>query len=205
MLCSLKYSLHTYMWTFRAARVIGSRCCRALARPLSSSTQQNPTPVDLDYAAYIPPSGNKTDRALVFLHGLFGSKRVWTSLAKSFLQELDIPIYALDLRNQGDSPHVKPMTYSHMATDVLHFIHKHSLSNITLLGHSMYVCRSLNIQQRNNENQGRQSSDVYCSSPFSRRPFQRTSLVESHSCRYITNPSSAFTRVQRVYRGYAKN
>lgn len=116
------------MWTFRAARVIGSRCCRhfelkflsltlaflsgrALARPLSSSTQQNPTPVDLDYAAYIPPSGNKTDRALVFLHGLLyvriiparlrllilssGSKRVWTSLAKSFLQELDIPIYAL--------------------------------------------------------------------------------------------------------------
>lgn len=148
----------------------------ALARPLSSLVHKHVIPVDLNYASYIPPNGNKTQNALVLLHGLLyvrsdsslcrclilgsGSKRVWTSLSRTFLKELDIPVYALvsslyfvlfvveletfrflqDLRNQGDSPHVKPMTYSHMATDVLHFIHKHSLSNITLLGHSMCVC-----------------------------------------------------------------
>ncbi|RDB25624.1 Abhydrolase domain-containing protein C22H12.03 [Hypsizygus marmoreus] len=93
--------------------------------------------VHLDYALHTPPDGNKHERALVILHGLLGSKRNFTSLAKGFTKDLGIPVYTLDLRNQGTSPHVKPMTYSAMASDVLHFIHTHSLSNITLLGHSM--------------------------------------------------------------------
>ncbi|KAG5638545.1 hypothetical protein H0H81_012046 [Sphagnurus paluster] len=93
--------------------------------------------VDLDYTAHIPPDGNKIEGALVILHGLFGSKRNFTSLSKHFMKDLNIPVYALDLRNQGTSPHIESMTYSAMAGDVLHFLHKHSLSNITLLGHSM--------------------------------------------------------------------
>ena len=44
-----------------------------------------------------------------------------------------------DLRNHGSSPHVRPMTYTHMAADVLDFCHRLSLSNISLLGHSMCV------------------------------------------------------------------
>ncbi|THH17065.1 hypothetical protein EW146_g3676 [Bondarzewia mesenterica] len=42
-----------------------------------------------------------------------------------------------DLRNHGSSPHAEPMTYEAMAADVLHFCENHSLSNISLLGHSM--------------------------------------------------------------------
>ena len=42
-----------------------------------------------------------------------------------------------DLRNHGSSPHVEPMNYTVMAKDVLHFLQKHSLSNISLIGHSM--------------------------------------------------------------------
>ncbi|KAG5643276.1 hypothetical protein DXG03_001243 [Asterophora parasitica] len=92
---------------------------------------------DLDYASYIPPDGNKTEGALIILHGLFGSKRNFTSLSKLFMKELNIPVYALDLRNQGTSPHALPHTYSAMAADVLHFIKSHSLSKVSLLGHSM--------------------------------------------------------------------
>lgn len=83
-----------------------------LARPLSSSSvRAHTTAVDLDYTAYIPPNGNKTEGALLLLHGLLyvriipacllrlilssGSKRVWTSLSKRFLEELGKPIYAL--------------------------------------------------------------------------------------------------------------
>jgi hypothetical protein len=85
-----------------------------------------------------------------------GSKRNFTTLSKAFMKELNIPVYALvryiichtrrkaltlskDLRNQGTSPHVEPMTYSEMAMDVLHFLNTRSLTNITLLGHSMCV------------------------------------------------------------------
>jgi hypothetical protein len=84
----------------------------ALARPLSTSVRGDTAPVDLDYTAYIPPNGNKTEGALLLIHGLLyvrvsfllvyfvlssgsGSKRVWTSLSKRFLEELGIPIYAL--------------------------------------------------------------------------------------------------------------
>ena len=42
----------------------------ALARPLSSLVQKSIIPVDLDYTSYIPLNGNKTQNALVLLHGL---------------------------------------------------------------------------------------------------------------------------------------
>ncbi|KAJ4489882.1 alpha/beta-hydrolase [Lentinula aciculospora] len=94
-------------------------------------------PVDLDYLEQIPENGNNTEGALVILHGLFGSKRNWSSLSKVFSRHLGVPVYALDLRNHGSSPHALPMSYTAMATDVMHFIEKKNLSKISLLGHSM--------------------------------------------------------------------
>ncbi|TFY55389.1 hypothetical protein EVJ58_g8280 [Rhodofomes roseus] len=64
-------------------------------------------------------------------------KRNWLSLSKAFLRDLDTPVYSLDLRNHGTSPHARPMNYAAMATDVLHFFRTHSLTNVSLLGHSM--------------------------------------------------------------------
>ncbi|KAF8640288.1 hypothetical protein AX16_010183 [Volvariella volvacea WC 439] len=107
-----------------------------LARKLSTSTS-TPQVVDLAYNAVLPEDGNAQENPLVILHGLFGSKRNWTSLTKAFARDLGRPVYALDLRNQGSSPHASPMTYTHMAADVLHFIQKHSLRDVALLGHSM--------------------------------------------------------------------
>jgi pimeloyl-ACP methyl ester carboxylesterase len=43
-----------------------------------------------------------------------------------------------DLRNHGSSPHAEVMDYTSMASDVLHFCRTHNLSNVSLLGHSMY-------------------------------------------------------------------
>lgn len=43
-----------------------------------------------------------------------------------------------DLRNHGASPHADVMDYTSMASDVLHFCRTHNLSNVSLLGHSMY-------------------------------------------------------------------
>ncbi|KAF8628149.1 hypothetical protein AX15_004067 [Amanita polypyramis BW_CC] len=94
-------------------------------------------PVDLEYTLQTPPDGNTTERPLVILHGLFGSKRNWGSLTKAFKSNLKRPVYALDLRNHGSSPHVAPMTNEHMAADVLHFLEKHQLHDVSLLGHSM--------------------------------------------------------------------
>ncbi|KAF9028224.1 Alpha/Beta hydrolase protein [Rhodocollybia butyracea] len=94
-------------------------------------------PVELDYAEVIPPDGNRTHGALVLVHGMLGFKRNWNSLSKAFSRALNCPVYAVDMRNHGTSPHARPMDYSHMAADVLQFIQKLGLSEISLLGHSM--------------------------------------------------------------------
>ncbi|KAG9315368.1 alpha beta-hydrolase [Chiua virens] len=94
-------------------------------------------PIAMAYDEYIPLNGNKTERPLVILHGFFGSKRNWQSLSKAFMRDLECPVYTLDLRNHGSSPHVRPMNYTHMAADVLEFCRQLALSNISLLGHSM--------------------------------------------------------------------
>ncbi|KAI6025657.1 hypothetical protein F5J12DRAFT_809592 [Pisolithus orientalis] len=48
-----------------------------------------------------------------------------------------------DLRNHGSSPHSRPMTYLHMAADVLGFIRTLSLSNVSLLGHSITLLKGV--------------------------------------------------------------
>ncbi|KAJ7462052.1 Alpha/Beta hydrolase protein [Mycena latifolia] len=96
------------------------------------------TPVDLHFTSQVPSgSDNKTSGAIVILHGLFGSARNWGAHSRTFARNLNRPVYALDLRNHGTSPHTRPMTYSSMAADVIHFIRKHSLSDVSLIGHSM--------------------------------------------------------------------
>ncbi|KAG1761485.1 alpha beta-hydrolase [Suillus occidentalis] len=94
-------------------------------------------PVELAHDEHIPADGNRSHRPLLILHGFFGSKRNWQSLSKAFMRDLSRPVYTLDLRNHGSSPHARPMTYPHMAADVLSFCQKHSLRNISLMGHSM--------------------------------------------------------------------
>ncbi|CAA7267528.1 unnamed protein product [Cyclocybe aegerita] len=94
--------------------------------------------VELSYTSIIPENGNATEKPLVILHGLFGSKRNWGSLCKTLHRDMPHrPIYALDLRNHGSSPHATPMTYKAMAQDVQNFIEDKQLEEVALLGHSM--------------------------------------------------------------------
>ena len=67
-----------------------------------------------------------------------GSKRNWASICKALQRDMpERPIYALDLRNHGSSPHALPMSYEAMASDVRKFIEDKKLNNVALLGHSM--------------------------------------------------------------------
>lgn len=73
--------------------------------------------------------------AVVVLHGLFGSSRNWTAIAKRLSERR--PVYALDLRNHGASPWSAEMGYEDMASDVAAFVEGQSLGPIVLIGHSM--------------------------------------------------------------------
>ncbi|MCF8480599.1 MAG: alpha/beta fold hydrolase [Rhodospirillum sp.] len=72
---------------------------------------------------------------MVLLHGLFGSSRNWTGIAKRLGEGFDV--HALDLRNHGDSPWTDGVDYPAMATDVLAYMDAHGLDRPILVGHSM--------------------------------------------------------------------
>lgn len=72
---------------------------------------------------------------LIILHGLFGSARNWRAIAKGLADSHRV--WALDLRNHGNSPWDDDMSYEAMADDVRTFILRHGLSSPSVMGHSM--------------------------------------------------------------------
>ncbi|RAP32783.1 alpha/beta hydrolase [Candidatus Marinamargulisbacteria bacterium SCGC AG-439-L15] len=72
---------------------------------------------------------------ILILHGLFGSKQNWKSIATSLSETHRV--ITVDLRNHGESPHNDQMTYPLMAKDIQDFIQTQHLKKITLIGHSM--------------------------------------------------------------------
>lgn len=81
------------------------------------------------------PESIAATKTIVILHGLFGSKRNWQSIARKLSKENQI--FTLDLRNHGDSIHSITMNYQEMADDVFQFIADHSLQKVSIVGHSM--------------------------------------------------------------------
>jgi len=71
----------------------------------------------------------------ILLHGLLGSSRNWTTLAKLLTPHLHV--YGLDQRNHGQSPHANEMDYPTMAKDVIEWMDRLQLEPCHIIGHSM--------------------------------------------------------------------
>jgi pimeloyl-ACP methyl ester carboxylesterase len=72
---------------------------------------------------------------LVILHGLFGSKRNWATVAHRLA--VGRRVITVDLRNHGESPWDDACDYSAMAEDVARVIQRHAGGKADVLGHSM--------------------------------------------------------------------
>jgi esterase len=72
---------------------------------------------------------------IMILHGLFGSGRNWSAVAKKLSKKFEV--FLVDLRNHGKSPHAPTMSYLDMAKDVNSLITKLNIVGLTLIGHSM--------------------------------------------------------------------
>ncbi|RIA98367.1 Alpha/Beta hydrolase protein [Glomus cerebriforme] len=95
--------------------------------------------VKLSYTQYDSPKLYEPHKSpyLIILHGLFGSKQNWKSLAKTLAQRLNTHVFTLDLRNHGDSPHSPVHNYEVMSDDVAAFIKEHKFNKTVVMGHSM--------------------------------------------------------------------
>ena len=76
-----------------------------------------------------------TGAPIVIVHGLFGSSRNWTSIAKKLGESHHV--LSVDLRNHGASPWSDSMDLSHMAADLSRFIDDHHLKDPIVIGHSL--------------------------------------------------------------------
>ena len=72
---------------------------------------------------------------IIILHGFFASSRNWRTIAKQLASKQ--PVYVLDLRNHGASPHHQLMDYPALAADVLAFMDSFQLTKAHFIGHSM--------------------------------------------------------------------
>jgi len=79
--------------------------------------------------------GNPTSVPIVILHGLFGAKENWQSIARRLSGHNRV--ITVDLRNHGASFHHPKHTYCVMADDV-HTLLKHlNVASCIMIGHSM--------------------------------------------------------------------
>jgi len=74
-------------------------------------------------------------RAVILLHGLFGSSDNWHSLALRLSPSFHV--LAPDQRNHGRSPHSDRMSYELMAADVVALMDSRGIGSAAVLGHSM--------------------------------------------------------------------
>ena len=90
----------------------------------------------LNYSVFLPKDKSALNNTPLFiLHGLMGSMDNWRTQAKKL--SLFRPVYTLDLRNHGNSPHVSSMSYREMCDDVINVAIHEDIKMFHLLGHSM--------------------------------------------------------------------
>ena len=90
----------------------------------------------LHYKVFTPENSQAQKQVpLLILHGLLGSMDNWRSQAKRLSENRTV--VTMDLRNHGNSPHLKGMSYREMYEDVIKVAEHLKLNKFDLLGHSM--------------------------------------------------------------------
>ena len=82
-------------------------------------------------------SKGKSAHNLLILHGLFGNKMNFRSLAKRAEMSGTADVYLLDLRNHGESGHSDSMKIKDCAKDLQQFMDDHELERAAIFGHSL--------------------------------------------------------------------
>ncbi|XP_012495712.1 PREDICTED: alpha/beta hydrolase domain-containing protein 11 isoform X4 [Propithecus coquereli] len=114
----------------------GSSFSRVPVAPSSSCSREGaePRPLPLSYKLL---DGESALPAVVFLHGLLGSKTNFNSIAKALAEQTGRRVLTVDARNHGDSPHSPDMSYEAMSQDLQGLLPQLGLVPCVLIGHSM--------------------------------------------------------------------
>jgi len=90
------------------------------------------SPISLEFDRY----GERSHKpAIVIAHGLFGSSSNWRGIARHLGAQFEV--YALDMRNHGQSPWSDDHSYEALAADIGKFIKTQIGTPAVVVGHSM--------------------------------------------------------------------
>ncbi|XP_067125028.1 sn-1-specific diacylglycerol lipase ABHD11-like [Centruroides vittatus] len=92
---------------------------------------------DLAYTLYGDEdnSGSSLNTPIVIFHGLFDNKENWKEIAISLANTLSTKVYAVDMRNHGDSPKVSTINHEDNIEDLNNFLQKIG-QQVILIGHN---------------------------------------------------------------------
>ena len=79
--------------------------------------------------------GGSKSPPLIILHGMLGSSRNWQTAGRDLAVRYHV--FALDLRNHGNSPQADDMSYPAMMDDVVAWMDAQKIPKATIVGHSM--------------------------------------------------------------------
>ncbi|KAH6603358.1 glycosyltransferase family 41 protein [Trichoderma cornu-damae] len=136
-------SFANVLYPLRSRLVKGTPLCVSGHQVRLASATPYPRPVSpLSFDLHSPasPKADEKTAPIIFLHGLFGSKKNNRGISK-----------VKDLRNHGESPHDPRHDYAAMAEDILAFIDSHGLKEPTLIGHSMGAKTAMSVALRSPE------------------------------------------------------
>ncbi|XP_067139438.1 sn-1-specific diacylglycerol lipase ABHD11-like [Centruroides vittatus] len=92
---------------------------------------------DLAYTLYGDEdnSGSSLNTPIVIFHGLFDNKENWKEIAISLANTLSTKVYAVDMRNHGDSPKMSTINHEDNIEDLNNFLQKIG-QQVILIGHN---------------------------------------------------------------------
>ncbi|XP_022106071.1 protein ABHD11-like [Acanthaster planci] len=107
---------------------------RLISKTIATSGKRS---VKLAYDV-IGPESSTSITPIVILHGLFGSKNNWATLAKKINRETQQTIFTVDVRNHGDSERGEGMGLTAMRDDLLILLKNDlQVERCILIGHSL--------------------------------------------------------------------
>ncbi|XP_040563566.1 sn-1-specific diacylglycerol lipase ABHD11 [Lepeophtheirus salmonis] len=92
------------------------------------------TGVSLNYTKY---QGNDELSPLLITHGLLGTSKNWSAIAKKIRKRTDRTVVIFDARNHGKSPWTLSLSYEGMVADLRKLYDSLNLRKAILMGHSM--------------------------------------------------------------------
>ncbi|XP_017066763.1 protein ABHD11 isoform X2 [Drosophila eugracilis] len=93
-------------------------------------------PVELSFDVYTGEN-QETRPPLLTYHGLFGSKQNWRGISKALVRKVPRKVYAIDVRNHGESPHSSVHNSRAMSEDLRLILERQNLPKAACMGHSM--------------------------------------------------------------------